>query len=166
MDFAQKRGGTKSTIIDAFTSYYDLLNAKVPGVNVEAIKAHIAEKNYYLYEEEVKSFLEKNPSYQTELFGSLLEGAIAPGKARGGGFGGKSRISVERALEVLNNPTDENVKLYQELMTQAETIRKKINEMCSSKAKLDFALKSKKTKEEEESEKSASEGTDPAIAQA
>lgn len=147
MDFTQKRGATKTVVLDAFVNYYDLLNDQVPGVSLEAIKAHIEEKNYYLYEDEVKAFLEKKPQYQTQLFGQLLEGALAPGAPKKGGFGGGgvSRSSVERAKQVLNHPEDPAaVKHYVELMTQAEAIRKQINKMCSDHAKLDFALKNKK----------------------
>jgi len=146
MDFTEKRGGTKKAIFDAFLNYYDLLNAGVPGVTLEAIKEHIEEKNYFLYEDEVKAFLEKKPEYQTQLFGQLLEGALAPGSPKKGiGGGGVARNSVERAKQVVNHPEDPAaIQHYVQLMTQAEEIRSAINKMCSDHAKLDFALKNKK----------------------
>lgn len=159
----------KDLTVNFVLAQYGVLKANIPGITQATVSAQLKHGGYYLYESEVEELIKQ----QTEKLGEgkfdgdflklmLLEaGAIKQGErpAFGGRQGERSvRInSMERALEVVNDPND--APLVVEIMTEMIKLREKINPLINKKATCSIALKNEKP-EEPKDNKVAEESAD------
>lgn len=147
----------KQLTVNFILSCFQILKAGVPGTTLDTIKAQLNYGSYFLYENEVTDIIkeqkEKDPAFDENLFLDMLSNADAIVEGSRQPFGGKAggapvRInSMERALEVANNPAD--AERISELVSQILAIGKELDPLISEKAQLSVALKNKKQKEEE-----------------
>lgn len=159
----------KDLTVAFLLSQFSVLNANIPGINLDTVKAQVNHGNYYLHEDEIASISEEQvrklgDKFNADKFLDMLKycGAVKAGKrpAFGGVRGERSvRInSLERALEVANSPED--APLVAELMTQMLAIRSKINPLIDKKSECSIALKNKKAEEEKDNTVEKTENED------
>lgn len=131
-----------------FVSQFALIQAGLP-VKEAVVMTVEANKDFIIKSFEIAEIAEKN-GVDEVLFTEFLKevGAFVESKAKEAGVPGerKTRIdSAERALEVLNVPTEENVARFTELMKQLVAVAKEASTFITEKGSISLAIKNKKS---------------------
>ena len=139
----------KKITVSFISSMFAALDAKVPGITLDTIKAQFEFGNYFLYEKEVEPLIEKltaeDPDFDADLFRERLAETKVVKAGSAPAFGGQrmTRInSKERAAEVANKPED--VDAIVEIVTAMVQLREKLNPLISEHASFGLAMKNKK----------------------
>lgn len=141
----------KKVTVHFILSQFAALQAGVPGVTLDTIKAQLDYGNYFLYQSEVDKIVEEKEGeadFDVDAFLDMLEytDAVKQGSAPRLTDGMTRINSRERALEVANDPEDEEqVKTIQEIMTAMLKLRDKLNPLINQNATCSIALKNKKS---------------------
>lgn len=142
----------KQDCINFIDSQFSLLQKGISGYTQEVAVAAIIDGEYFLYRAEAEKLIEermiKNPNYDAKGYVELLQasGALQEGTAPRFGESQAVRInSIERALEVANDPND--AEKIAEIVTQMVELRKTLDPLINIKASCSIALKNKKKDE-------------------
>ena len=136
----------KARVVQFSISLYDLLAGG--HIDQATVSAQLKNSGMYLFTGEIDKVIEKereiNSNFDGDAFTEMLLEAdvLVEGAAPVFGGGGARINSIERATEVANDSTQAN--LVAELITEAITIKKKVNELISDNATFSYALKNKK----------------------
>lgn len=139
----------KKITVSFITSMFAALDANVPGITLDSIKAQFDFGHYFLYGKEVDPLVEKlsaeDENFNAELFRERLELTEVVKAGSAPAFGGSrvTRInSKERAEQVANDPED--VDTIVEIITAMVQLRDKLNPLISEHASFGLAVKNKK----------------------
>lgn len=142
----------KARVVQFCISLYGLLTGG--HIDQATVTAQLKNSSMFLYTGEVDKIAEKeaqsDSNFNQEGFAEMLfaSGILVEGDAPVFGGGGSRINSKERALEVANDSA--NADLVAELISEAITIRKKVNELISDNATFSYALKNKKKADADE----------------
>ncbi len=148
----------KQDCINFIDSQFSLLQKGIPGYTREVAEAAIVDGEYFLYKAEVEKLVEerltKNPDYNAQGYVQLLQAADALQEGAAPRFGESQAVrinSIERALEVANDPND--AEKIAEIVSRMVELRKVLDPLISVKASCSIALKNKKKVADETGEK-------------
>lgn len=142
---------SKQATINFLMSQYSFLSMGMEGINMRVVGRMIKTGSYYLFEAEIKALIEaeveKDPNFDAELFVNMLkEGDAIRQGATPRLTDNLVRVnSKERALEVVNDPSNEkDVQTVVDVMTKIKELADSLKPIIDKKATVSVALKNKK----------------------
>jgi hypothetical protein len=140
---------SKSTRVQGLINSFATMKANIPGMDKEALIAQIKLLNYTVSEKELQGIVDKELVSADEIeefieFLSEAECITVPKSSSGGGGGTRSTTidSIERAREVIEDPTDEaKAEQVSALVHQVVEIRTELNKLLAKGFSFSIALK-------------------------